>query len=255
MSDRLQALEGLEHDRSAKFSDDSWSSVPFHDMGKEPLDYVIDFMLHLSHFRTRSERLKTVNKPGTTSHYAAKRSLAEEVTAFMSAMSRKWSEMKPRMSPDTDFAALVNADEGLVPHVTFQDPQDAKTAALYSAVRMACHDILSQLIDDRQNIECGLKTDCAIILSCALWVQNLNSGLPGSFSMVIPLKKAFQRTPSSPQKRLCITLLAKWGKYNTLAGLCSEILQQELDQDVHSGAIIAGPAMSRPEDSSLETVP
>ena len=254
-SDRLQALEGLEHDGSAKFSDDSWSSVPFHDMGKQPLDYVVDFMLHLPHFWKRLERLKTVNKPSTASHEAATRSLAAEITAFVSTISHKWSEMKPMISPDTDFAALADADDGLVPHVSFQDPQDAKTAALYSAVRMACHDILSQLIDNQQNMERNLKTDCAIILSCALWVQNLNSGLPGSFTMVIPLKKAFQRTPSSAQKRLCITLLGKWGKYNTLAGLCSEMLQQELDQDVHSSPTIAGPATSRPEDPSLEIMP
>ena len=229
--DRLQALEGLEHGGSAKFSDDSWNSVPFRDLGKQSLDYVVDFMLRLPKFRKRLERLRTVSPPGIASHDAARRSLAEEITAFVSTIGRKWSEMKPKISPDTDFTALADADEGLVPDVSFQDPQDAKTAALYSTVRMACHDILSQLIDNRQNIERSLKADCAIILGCALWIQNLNSGLPGSFTMVIPLKKAFQRTPSTAQKRLCIALLAKWRKYNTLAGLCSKMLQQELDQD------------------------
>lgn len=230
-SDCSQALEGLENDGNALFSDESWSSVPFLDMGKQPIDYVIDFMLRIPNFRKRLGRIKAGKGLDATSRNAEKRSLAEDLDTFSLSMSRTWLEIQPRVSPATDFAALADANEGLVPHVSFRDPHDAKTAALYSAVRMACHDVLGQLIDDGGKFERSLKTDCAIILSCALWVQNLNTGLPGSFSMVIPLKKAFERTPSSAQKRLCITLLAKWGKYNTLAGLCAVMLQQDMDQD------------------------
>jgi hypothetical protein len=197
-----------------------WSTIPFQQNHKMPLDTLLDIMHQLpSCFPYQNEMLKMRCKNPPASD-AARQNLASTLQHVLHRLDQFWETHKSEIDPKYDDRVASQIETGHYHTIEFESPYAATVTSLYDSANVIVFTSLASASCTPDTYYWKATIHAASILASIAFHEAQGPLSGGSFSMLFPMRIISLMSPSQEQRVVAHEALVRWGKDRGLAGVC-----------------------------------